>query len=330
MSNINDACKTATPAIRWLEIAADQGGQRIDNYLFTQLKGVPKSHIYRIVRRGEVRVNKGRIKPEYRLQAGDKVRIPPLRQGVIAAAEQPGPRILELIRASVLYEDNQLLVLNKPAGIAVHGGSGVSYGIIEALRALHPEAPFLELVHRLDRETSGCLLIAKRRSLLRALHEALREGEVNKEYLALVKGRWQGKQRMIDAALRKNMLASGERIVKVTEAGKPAASLFRPSAVFPEASLMRVKLLSGRTHQIRVHATYSGHPVAGDDKYGDDEFNRRMRSRGLSRLFLHAHTLTFDLPSTGQKLTITASLPDDLEKFLTQLQQSIPSHSHAD
>lgn len=322
MSNMNDACKTAAPAIRWLEIAEDQEGQRIDNYLFTQLKGVPKSHIYRIVRTGEVRVNKGRIKPEYRLQTGDKVRIPPLRQGEVAAVEQPAMRTLDLIRNSVLYEDNQLLVLNKPAGIAVHGGSGVSYGIIEALRLLRPEAPFLELVHRLDRETSGCLLIAKRRSLLRALHELLREGEVNKEYLALVKGRWQGKQRVIDAALRKNMLASGERIVKVAEDGKPATSLFRPSAIFHDASLMRVKLLSGRTHQIRVHATFSGHPVAGDEKYGDSEFNSQMRTKGLKRLFLHAHTLAFELPGTGQKHTITAPLPSELENFLTLLQKS--------
>lgn len=314
-----EACKKAQQHARQIRITAAHEGQRIDNYLFTQLKGVPKSHIYRILRKGEVRVNKARIKPDYRLQVDDSVRVPPLRYGDAREAVRPSAYVFELIRDSILYEDKDLLILNKPAGIAVHGGSGLSYGMIEALRALRSDAPFLELVHRLDRDTSGCLMIAKRRSMLRILHELLREGAIDKGYLTLVKGRWRDGERAITAALRKNVLASGERLVRVSEDGKLALSLFKPRTLYQDASLMHVKLMSGRTHQIRVHAAYSGHPIAGDEKYGDSEFNRRMRTIGLKRLFLHAHSTAFRIPEKDLKITVTAPLSKELLEFLDKL-----------
>ncbi|MEO6696640.1 MAG: RluA family pseudouridine synthase [Gammaproteobacteria bacterium] len=311
-------------------------GQRIDNYLLSHLKGVPRSLIYRILRSGEVRVNKGRIKPSYRLQPGDGIRIPPLRLSEEGAPPQPGGQLLKLIQSSVLYEDDELLILNKPAGIAVHGGSGVSHGVIEALRALRhagthqclerqdvgsdrPEAPFLELVHRLDRDTSGCLMIAKQRSTLLNLHKLLREGGVNKHYLALVKGQWRGKGRIIDAALRKNLLESGERRVKVSEEGKEAQSLFEPVTLYKDCSLMQIQLMQGRTHQIRVHAAHAGYPIAGDSKYGDPDFNRHMKGLGLKRMFLHARSVACQL-SSGRKIHVTAPLGEDLQILLKRLQ----------
>lgn len=314
-----ETCKKTTNPAYFIEIFADQAGQRLDNFLITQLKGVPKSRIYRMVRTGEVRVNKGRIKPDYRVQTGDRLRIPPLRQGELPDVVQPGAHVSELLEESVLYEDNGLLVINKPSGMAVHGGSGLSYGVIEALRALRPNAPYLELVHRLDRSTSGCLMIAKKRSILRALHALLREGSVNKRYLALVKGRWQGGERTIRAALSKNILQSGERMVRVNEEGKQAASVFKPHTLYRDASLMEVQLLSGRTHQIRVHATHSGHPLAGDEKYGDDDFNQTLRALGLKRLFLHAQHLHLQFPESGQRLDVTAPLGKDLQQVLDKL-----------
>ncbi|HLA74535.1 MAG TPA: 23S rRNA pseudouridine(955/2504/2580) synthase RluC [Gammaproteobacteria bacterium] len=316
---MNESCKKDSPQVQFIEIQDEYDGQRLDNFLVSRLKGVPKSHIYRIVRKGEVRVNKGRIKPDYRLQAGDSVRIPPLRLAEPADTAAPSDQTLARIQHSILYEDKGLLILNKPSGIAVHGGSGLSYGIIEALRALRPDAPFLELVHRLDRDTSGCLAIAKKRSVLRSLHELLRTGQVDKRYLALVKGRWRGKGRSVKLALSKNTLQSGERVVRVDAQGKAAESVFDPQNHYSEATLMAVKLLSGRTHQIRVHAAHSGHPLAGDDKYGDKEFNQAMRKLGLKRLFLHAHTLAFQLPETGQKINISAPLNPELQQFLTKL-----------
>ncbi len=321
IAKMNEACKKTPNHAYLVEVQSDQDGQRLDNFLITHLKGVPKSHIYRIVRKGDVRVNKGRIKPDYRLQAGDAVRIPPLRVSERGEKDlaNPGARVLQRLGDSILFEDEGLLILNKPSGIAVHGGSGLSYGVIEALRVLYPNAPFLELVHRLDRDTSGCLMIAKKRSALRRVHELLRTGGVNKRYLALVKGRWQGGSRTVSAALRKNTLQSGERMVFVDAAGKEATSIFQPHSVFAEASLMQITLLQGRTHQIRVHARHIDHPVAGDEKYGDDEFNRRMQSKGLKRLFLHARSLSFQMPETGQKISVTAPLSADLELVLSNL-----------
>lgn len=305
-------------AVKMVEIDADQAGQRIDNFLLSRLKGAPKSLIYRILRKGEVRVNKGRIKPTYRLLAGDIVRIPPVRLEE-SHSERPGERVLQRVEQAIIYEDKRLLILNKPSGMAVHGGSGLSYGIIEAFRALRPEAPYLELVHRLDRETSGCLILAKKRSALRLLHELLRNNQMDKQYLTLVKGDWGGGDRTIEAPLRKNTVRSGERMVIVSEDGKPARSLFRPLCGNAQASLMQIKLYTGRTHQIRVHAVHSGHPIASDEKYGDEAFNAEMKKMGLKRLFLHAVKLTFTMPDDGQRILITAPLPSELDHVLKKL-----------
>lgn len=306
--------------VREVEVGEEGVGQRIDNFLLKILKGVPKSRIYRILRKGEVRVNRGRIKPEYRLKQGDLVRIPPIRVSEEKPPVVPGNRILRLLEQSILYEDKGLLILNKPSGLAVHGGSGVSFGVIEGLRALRPEARFLELAHRLDRDTSGCLVIAKKRSTLRAFHELLREGGMDKHYLALVMGRWQGGKRRVDAPLRKNTLKSGERVVKVSEDGKPSLSIFSPVSIYKDCSLMRVKLVTGRTHQVRVHAQYSGHPIAGDDKYGDAAFNRMMSERGLKRLFLHASELRFTL-ADSVTIHVEAPLEPELEQLLRKLER---------
>jgi 23S rRNA pseudouridine955/2504/2580 synthase len=243
-----------------------------------------------------------------------------LRLSEEGSPSQPGGQFLERIQSSVLYEDDELLILNKPAGIAVHGGSGVSHGVIEALRALRPEAPFLELVHRLDRDTSGCLMIAKQRETLLNLHKLLREGGITKHYLALVKGRWRGKGRIIDAALRKNLLESGERRVKVSEEGKEAQSVFEPVTLYKECSLMQIQLMQGRTHQIRVHAAHAGHPIAGDSKYGDPDFNRHMKGFGLKRMFLHARSVACQL-SSGRKVHVTAPLGEDLQAMLKRLDE---------
>ena len=302
-----------------VEVDEGAAGQRIDNYLLKHLKGVPKTRVYRILRKGEVRVNKKRIKPDYRLALGDVIRIPPVRVSDKPESAKPGDRVLKLINESILYEDDGLLVLNKPSGLAVHGGSGLSYGVIEGLRALRPEARFLELAHRLDRDTSGCLVVAKKRSVLRAFHTLLREGGMDKLYLALVKGCWKGGGKRIDAPLRKNELKSGERVVRVSQDGKPSLSIFTPVTIYKECSLMRVKLVTGRTHQVRVHAQYSGHPIAGDDKYGDDEFNRMMSTHGLKRLFLHAAELHFTLPEHGT-VHVEAPLDDNLQKLLNSLE----------
>ncbi|GAB4294078.1 MAG: 23S rRNA pseudouridine(955/2504/2580) synthase RluC [Thiohalomonadaceae bacterium] len=308
------------PTARIIEVAAADEGQRIDNFLLTQLKGVPKSRIYRILRTGEVRVNSGRIKPTYRIKAGDAIRIPPIRVSEEEAPARPGDRVLERVNASLLYEDKGLLVVNKPSGLAVHGGSGLSYGLIEALRALRPEAPFLELGHRLDRDTSGCLVIAKKRSVLRAFHELLREGGSDKRYLALLKGRWRGGERRVEAALLKNVTQSGERLVKVSPEGKPALTIFRPLTVYKDATLVEAELITGRTHQVRVHAAHIGHPIAGDDKYGDEAFNKRMAGVGLKRLFLHASALSFTLPESGQVVSVSAPLDDELRSVLDRLE----------
>ena len=305
-------------AVKFLTISPDQAGQRIDNFLITCLKGAPKSLIYRIVRKGEVRVNKGRIKPLYRLQAGDVVRVPPVRLSEKAVIT-PHADQLKRLEGSIIYEDKRVLVLNKPSGMAVHGGSGISYGVIEALRALRPDAPYMELVHRLDRDTSGCLIIAKKRSQLRYLHEQLREHKLEKVYTTLIKGIWQGGTRKIDVPLRKNTLQSGERMVRVDETGKQAVSYFSPLAVTKQASLMKVALETGRTHQIRVHAQHSDHPIAGDEKYGDEAFNRLMREKGLRRLFLHASKIVFYVTDSEQPIVVEAPLDEKLQKVLKNL-----------
>ena len=308
-----------SPAVREVLIGEDSDGQRLDNFLLKTLKGVPKSRIYRIVRKGEVRVNKGRIKPEYRLKIGDLLRIPPIRVSESQPETSPSNWVLDALRAGILYEDPAFLILNKPSGLAVHGGSGISHGVIEGLRALRPEAHFLELAHRLDRDTSGCLVIAKKRSALRAFQALLRDNhEIDKQYLTLVKGQWQGGKRRIEAALRKNVLSSGERVVRVSEDGKPSLSIFIPETIFTDCSLMRVRLVTGRTHQVRVHAQYAGHPIAGDDKYGDDAFNRLMAGRGLKRLFLHAAEMRFTLPGEAT-IHVQAPLEASLQQLLKQL-----------
>jgi 23S rRNA pseudouridine955/2504/2580 synthase len=305
--------------VEHVEIPEAAAGQRLDNFLLGRLKGVPKSHVYRLLRKGQVRVNKGRAKPDYRLEAGDVVRLPPVRRPEPGAPSASGRSAGLRLEDRILHEDGRLIVLDKPSGIAVHGGSGLSHGVIEALRAARPDAPYLELVHRLDRETSGCLLIAKRRSFLRTLHELLREGRVEKRYLALVKGRWELGQVRLEDRLRKTT-RGGERVVTVDDGGKTAASIFRPVEIGSAASLLEVRIMTGRTHQIRVQAAEAGHPLAGDERYGDREFNRRMKALGVERLFLHAASVAWEDPSSGEWQLYSAPLPDDLRKVLTRLE----------
>ncbi|MCQ4270959.1 23S rRNA pseudouridine(955/2504/2580) synthase RluC [Pseudomonas kuykendallii] len=308
-----------TTGVQLLEVSPEFAGQRIDNFLRTQLKGVPKTLIYRILRKGEVRVNKGRIKPEYKLQAGDVVRVPPLR---LAERDEPAPLalgLLERLEKAIVYEDKALIVLNKPAGIAVHGGSGLNYGVIEAFRQLRPDAKDIELVHRLDRDTSGLLMIAKKRSMLRHLHEALRGDGVDKRYMALVRGNWPAAKKKISAPLLKNNLRSGERMVEVNPEGKEALTVFRVLRRFGEfATLVEASPITGRTHQIRVHAKHAGHSIAGDSKYGDEEFTREIRELGGKRLFLHAYALTVPLPEGGE-LKVEAEVDEVWERTLERL-----------
>ncbi|VAW80080.1 Ribosomal large subunit pseudouridine synthase C [hydrothermal vent metagenome] len=309
------------PAVHWLDISAEQAGQRIDNFLLRVLKGVPKSRIYRLLRKGEVRVNKGRAKPEYRLKTGDSVRIPPVRLAESKPTVTPGGRVLERLANAIIHEDERLLVLDKPSGMAVHGGSGLSYGVIEGLRALRPQAPYLELVHRLDRETSGCLLIAKKRSELRTLHALLRNNGIQKRYLLLAHGDWSNGPWTVGAALKKNLLQGGERLVQVDEInGKPSLTRFRRLEGYAGASLVEAELETGRTHQIRVHAAHVGHPLAGDKKYGNAEFNRDMGQKGLKRLFLHAHYIAFRDPDRHREVEISAPLSHELRAVIQQLE----------
>ena len=310
--------KSASQGVQFVEISPEVAGQRIDNFLLTRLKGAPRSLIYRILRRGEVRVNKGRAKPDYRLKSGDTLRIPPVRLAP-RTAPVPTNRVLQQLQAAIIFEDGRILVLNKPSGLAVHGGSGVNYGVIEGLRALRPDAPYLELVHRLDRDTSGCLLIAKKRSALRRLHQQLRDNQVDKRYLALVKGKWHGGTRTVDAPLRKNVVSSGERMVRVADDGKAARSVIRPLAAGSGVTLAEIRLETGRTHQARVHCAAIGHPIAADEKYGDTAFNREMKAHGVSRLFLHARSLKFSLSDEEAATRISAPLPDELQQALKSL-----------
>jgi 23S rRNA pseudouridine955/2504/2580 synthase len=306
-------------AARELTIDEHHAGQRIDNFLIARLKGLPRTRIYRILRRGEVRVNKGRIRQHYRLKSGDVVRIPPLRLTQPVASRGPDAVLRDRVEACVRFEDRGLIVLDKPSGIAVHGGSGRSHGIIEALRAARGERHYLELVHRLDRDTSGCLMIAKRRPVLTALHAAFRDGKVRKRYLVLLKGHWRGPARVVETGLLRNVLRSGERLVRVDASGKTGRTRFVPAIPGKNASLMEALPFTGRTHQIRVHAASTGHPVAGDPKYGEREFNRYMRDHGLRRLFLHAASLRFENPGDGAMLTVEAPLPAELQGVLSSL-----------
>jgi len=302
----------------WHEVEAESAGQRLDNYLTKRLKGVPKSHVYRILRSGEVRVNSRRAGPDYRVQAGDRLRLPPLR--IARAAARPGPSApRSRLAARVLFEDDALLVIDKPAGTAVHGGSGVSYGVIEQLRLERPETRFLELVHRLDRDTSGVLMLAKRRVALTALHRQLRDGEVKKSYLVLVKGSWRDSKRSINLPLQKFVTGSGERRVSVREDGLAAHTVFRLRRRWKAYSLLEADLKTGRTHQIRVHLAHVGYPIAGDEKYGDFALNRQLARLGLKRMFLHAFKIVVRHPSTGAALTLEAPLPPELNRFLESL-----------
>ncbi|MGL5030349.1 MAG: 23S rRNA pseudouridine(955/2504/2580) synthase RluC [Aeromonas sp.] len=305
--------------VQLLTIEAEHEGQRIDNFLKTQLKGVPKSLIYRILRKGEVRVNKKRIKPEYKLCANDVVRVPPVR--VAEKNELPSANlgVIQRLESQILFEDDAMIVLNKPSGMAVHGGSGLSFGVIEGLRALRPDARFLELVHRLDRDTSGVLLVAKKRSALRSLHEQLRIKTMRKQYLALVRGAWQSHVKVVNAPLRKNDLQSGERVVRVSADGKPSETRFRIARQFADSTLIECSPITGRTHQIRVHTLHAGHPIACDDKYGDAAFDDNMRKLGLKRLFLHAWKLSFTHPVDSREMQVEAPLAPELDTFLNKL-----------
>ena len=304
--------------VRLVTIGPDEAGQRIDNFLLRICKGVPKSHIYQVLRSGQVRVNKGRIAQTYRLVAGDIVRVPPMRLAEPSTTHVPGAEF------AVLFEDSHLLVIDKPAGVAVHGGSGVSYGVIEQLRAARPEAPFLELVHRLDRETSGVLMLAKKRSALVGLHEQIRAGLLDKRYLTVVSGIWPNRRQHVRLPLHKYTTADGERRVRVQSDGMPSHTIFNLVHQYDRYALLEAELKTGRTHQIRVHLASSGFPIAGDDKYGDFGLNRQLQKAeaqrpALKRMFLHAFRLKFEHPATGDAVALEASLPAECQQFLKGL-----------
>ncbi len=314
---MTESRKERIPEVTWITVDESAQGQRIDNFLLASFKGVPKSHIYRILRHGEVRVNSARVAAEYRLADGDKLRIPPLRVASpgnhLAAAGAPD------LGRRVLLEDDALLVIDKPAGMAVHGGSGVSYGVIEALRAQRPELKFLELAHRLDRETSGVLLLAKKRSALLALHAAMREGRVEKHYLTLVRGRWTNRKQTVKLALSRYLTDGGERRVSVDEQGQAAHTVFALLQNIGDFSLLEAELKTGRTHQIRVHLAHLGFPIAGDDKYGDFPLNKSLARNGLKRMFLHAARSAFAHPLHGESVQIATPLPPELNQFIARL-----------
>lgn len=302
--------------VKYLSISKDQAGQRLDNFLLGHLKGVPRSHVYRLIRKGEVRVNKKRITAFYRLNPGDSVRLPPLFLAEQAKKAAPSEATTKLLAKRVLYEDDSVIVLNKPSGMSVHAGSTVRIGIIEAMRYLYPRFPQLELAHRLDSETSGCLILAKKKRILREIHTLLREGKMNKKYWAITKGRWKEKECRVDLPLHKHYRDGGKHMVNVAREGKAALSIFQPLQLFKQGSLMEVSIHTGRTHQIRVHAQSQGHPIAGDDRYGDAQFNQFARKLGLKRMFLHARSVDFTLPSVGKHIRVVAPLDPELENFI--------------
>src|SRR5579863_177486 len=303
-------------AVTLRTITADEAGQRIDNFLMRHFKTVPRSRVYRLVRKGEVRVNRKRVDAEYRIQEGDEVRLPPVRIDAGGEPGRPSTSLLELIERAVIFQDKHLLVIDKPAGVAVHGGSGMSFGVIEVLRASRPRET-LELVHRLDRDTSGCLLVARDRATLTALHAVIRNGGMSKTYMALVAGSWQLGTKRIDAPLATDNRQHGERHVRVAASGKDSVSVFKPVQFFgPLATLMEVDIPTGRTHQIRVHASFAGHPLLGDDKYGDRERNAELKRHGLRRTFLHAQSVAFEWPGSGVPFHASAPLPGELTAVL--------------
>jgi 23S rRNA pseudouridine955/2504/2580 synthase len=304
--------------VRYLQVDEQHSGQRIDNYLRAQLKGLPKTAIYKLLRKGQVRVNKRRIKAEYRLQNGDEVRIPPIRDPKEREKAQVPEGLVQELDNWILHEDEYLMALNKPAGLAVHKGTNVSFGLIDVLRQARPNAPFLELVHRLDRETSGCLLIAKSRDALLELHDLIRDHQLQKRYLALVANTWRGGARQIETGLQNDKQAV-QRKIRVEEEGRLAISYFKPLKRYESATLMEIEIKTGRTHQIRVQAAHLEHPILGDRKYGNHALNREWKKKGLKRMFLHAHELSFQLPVSGRKYDLKAPLDDDLSTFLEGL-----------
>lgn len=307
-------------SVRRLKIDDSADNQRLDNFLMARLKGVPKSRIYKLVRGGEVRINGGRVDVSYRLKLGDEVRIPPVRVAAPAPTAEPRlPPSVNRLLPHILYRDDALIALNKPSGMAVHGGSGISRGVIEQLRLELPECRYMELVHRLDRETSGVLLVALKRRALVGLHAAMREGRIEKRYLTLVAGRWPNPVQHVKLTLHKRVTDDGEKRVTVRDQGQAAHTIFRRLQAFADFTLLEAELKTGRTHQIRVHTSHLGFPIAGDDKYGDFELNRRLAKQGLKRMFLHAAKLVFEHPITGERMQIEAPLPDDLANFLDTL-----------
>jgi len=310
----NKKCPLPLTKVQYWTVTYDYQDQRIDNFLFTFLKGVPKSHIYRIVRKGEVRVNKKRAAAFYRLQEGDIVRLPPVFLEDKAKQVPPSKDTSSLLASRILYEDDYLLIINKPAGMSVHAGSTVRIGVVEALKHMYPKLPQLELAHRLDSETTGCLILAKRKRILRELHALLREGKVIKIYWALTKGKWKASECRVDLPLHKDYRDKGKHVVEVNAEGKSALTVFHPRQEFKNATLVEVELFTGRTHQIRVHAQHQGHPIAGDDRYGDPEFNKLARGLGLKRMFLHARCVEFVLPSLDLHIKVMAPLDEELEE----------------
>ena len=304
-------------SVTWLEVGEEAEGQRLDNFLLRIAKGVPKSHIYRIVRSGEVRVNKGRVPADYRLQVGDRLRVPPMR-----TAERPSQAAVPAREFQMAWEDEALIVIDKPAGVAVHGGSGVSFGVIEQLRRARPLAKFLELAHRLDRDTSGLLIVAKKRMALTKLHDQFRDGGISKRYLALVKGHWRNELQHVRLPLHKYLTAEGERRVSVDAEGKPSHSIVRLVARWENFSLVEVELKTGRTHQIRVHLAHLGFPICGDDKYGDFALNKELHKAGLRRMFLHAAKLALPHPLSGAPVELESSLPAELRSFTEKLDRN--------
>jgi 23S rRNA pseudouridine955/2504/2580 synthase len=306
-------------SVTFHQVDGEYAGQRLDNFLIRLLKGVPKSRIYRLLRKGEVRVNKGRAKPDMRLNEGDLIRIAPIRVSTGESSKSPSSQFRKRLNESIIFEDDAMLIVNKPSGIAVHGGSGLSFGVIEGLRADRPDCRYLELVHRLDRDTSGCLMLAKSRVALISLQKSMQSNSIKKTYQALVKGRWPKGKSIINAPLLKNTLSSGERMVRVDAGGKASVTHFKVAQSFREATLLEVGLETGRTHQIRVHCQFSGQPIAGDPKYGDIGFNQYLRGLGLKRLFLHASSLVFVHPISGDRVEVEAELPCELNSVLDQL-----------
>ena len=337
---IGGGAGAASGAVQFLTVGEESAGQRLDNFLLRVLKGVPKTHVYRIIRSGEVRVNKGRASADARVEEGDVVRLPPVRMSESAAAKADKPAPAR--EFPLLFEDEHLLAIDKPAGVAVHGGSGVSFGVIEQLRQARPEAKFLELVHRLDRETSGILLVAKKRSALTKLQDQFRERETGKTYLALVTGAWPANKKVIDQPLHKYLQADGERRVRVVAKDDPdgmrSITLVKVAEEYPlppalgegggggapACTLLEVTIKTGRTHQIRVHLASAGHPILGDDKYGDIELNKALQKQGLRRMFLHAWRLQFDHPASGERIALQAPLPPELQKFIAHVRPPSP------